>query len=245
MKERTMNNEKLIIYGALIFTLFFGIPKDTVGSRTRKKIIGQVKKWLAINGKHNPNITFNEYVQLVKDGGNILASVHDTMSLEGTGKFNHIDPAKFLAGLLKKVPELEVFEISQRDIAELEEIYKDSNLGFPTLMFLNRLIPLVDGYETSKVPTAKERTDVMQDEPFKVKINGVKVKVRSMAPCETINERTICTTREDFRPLSEDTANDVGYRLFKSKLIGESVGDHPDRYYYEIVSQTFDMSIIS
>ncbi len=130
-----MVNKKLLVYGSIIFILFFGIQKDNVGNRIRKKITMQVKKWLAINGKNNPDIPKKDYVQLVKDSAEIIASIHDTMSLEAIKKINHIDPAKFLTGLLKRVPELEVLELDPDDLTELESLYAVSNLGFPTLMF--------------------------------------------------------------------------------------------------------------
>jgi hypothetical protein len=147
-----MVNKKLLVYGSVLFILLFAIPKESVCSRVRKKILKNIKLWLGVNGKGNPNISSSEYIKLVKDSGEIIKGVHDTMTLmQSKKKLNMIDPASLLTLLTSKVPELSEFNIEEADLECMRKCYEDSGLGFPTLMFVNRLIPLVDTYVAGDV----------------------------------------------------------------------------------------------
>jgi len=140
--KHNMTIEQILI-GTVIFLLLFSIDKDyPKGKRVRKKLIRATKKQLSIFRKIDPYY----YLRIVNEGSKVLAEARDKLASD-TGKDPkelRITPSDLIMKLMYKDEKiLEPFGYDKKDIDDLHKVYENSQLGFTTLMFINRLLSII------------------------------------------------------------------------------------------------------
>ena len=154
-------NEKQVVVGLVIYLLLSYIDKnDTTAKTQRKRILKDVSRELAkYRNKHRLM-----YLKLAYESNDILQRVYDKMVLEQVDKkkLSAITPSGLLDYLDKKDPSLlKPFKFPENQRKILTKKYINSNLGFQSLMYVNRLLEEID--------TALENARNMTDEELKKK----------------------------------------------------------------------------
>ena len=141
-----MLTTKQIIVGSVLYTLMYSIDKNAIeGKRVRKKIMKQLKKVLISNAAiANNKDSYNRAVQMTAP---IMDLVVDKMATNSNGDRSKIKVSP--SGLIKYLnwkdsSILEPFYLNKKDLDDFEEVYKDSNLLFPSIMYINRLLDTID-----------------------------------------------------------------------------------------------------
>jgi len=154
-------NEKQVVVGLVVYLLLSYIDKnDTTAKTQRKRILRDVSRELAkYRNKHRLM-----YLKLAYESNDILQRIYDKMVLEQVDKekLSAITPSGLLDYLDKKDPSLLepfMFPVNQRKILTMK--YNKSNLGFQSLMYVNRLLEEIDA--------ALENARNMSDEELKQK----------------------------------------------------------------------------
>lgn len=70
---------------------------------------------------------------------------------------------------------------------------------------------------------------------YKIKFNGMRIKVRKQTQDEAISEFAITVTGVDDMEFNPHA--DYGRVMFLTRCAGEHVSEHPNRVYYEVVSE--------
>jgi len=156
-----MTTEQTLI-GTVIFLLLFSIDKDyPKGKRVRKKLIRATKKQLSIFKKLDPYY----YLRIVNEGSKVLTEARDKLALD-TGKDPkelRITPSDLIMKLMYKDEKiLEPFGYDKKDIEDLHKVYENSQLGFTTLMFINRLLAIIK--ERAKEVEARKDEPLTEEE---------------------------------------------------------------------------------
>lgn len=140
--------ERKLLLGSAIFLLLFSIGNDNVCKRTRKKVVRVIKKELAII-RTTSGMSRAEYLKLVTDSSILIQNAQSKMVIKSTKgvPMSHVDPGKMLTIMSDAIPDLFfTLNIDKSDISEMNKCYETTMLGFPTLMFVNRLLEEIDNY---------------------------------------------------------------------------------------------------
>jgi len=141
-------SKKELVYASIFFLLLFSInKKDTTGKRARKKIVMDIKRTIAIARNHYDS---NDYLAIVHKSQDIISEANDMMVLEDGNEIKNvsIDPGKMFILFRRKSPECFInMNIDEKYISIFMESYKDTGKTYITLMFVNRLIKIVESLD--------------------------------------------------------------------------------------------------
>lgn len=131
-------DEELVI-SAAVYTLLLSIEKDPFLRSTRKKIVRNIQKQIAI---YRNKTDVNKYLELVNTVPELLAMVRDNLYLIDMDKESlyNLSPI-FILTLIRDrhTKYFEAMEIDTDALTKLEEGYQGFGKLLPTLMVINRL----------------------------------------------------------------------------------------------------------
>lgn len=135
-------NEEQVLLGSMIFILIAAIPKDEPSAKiTRKKVSRTIKKELA----KFRNVDAKLYMSIINEASETIRRAKDRMLLKSDTEEDlqnmKITPSDLIYQIRAKEPELiNCFNIDEKVLEEMHEVYKHSGLGFRSRMFSTRLL---------------------------------------------------------------------------------------------------------
>lgn len=154
-------DKETILVSSVIYILIYGIPKtDTSGKSARKRLIRELGKTIA----EYREVDKKEYLILVTFSGKLITKIADNMKLsdEKDIKNASISPDKLLLYIKNKRPDIfNKLKVSEETMNKLEAVYSASNLGFRSLMYVNRLLKYIEEYLNSDIDKDKVYQDIL------------------------------------------------------------------------------------
>ncbi len=124
--------------GIMLYILLQSIdPKEQGGKRGRKAMSKSIKKRLMVYASQN---TWN-YNKLYGDARTDMMCAKNNLVAKAGEDAMHVNPATLINTLKFKYPEhIDVYELSDSHIKNMDDYYRDSNLGFNSMQYANELI---------------------------------------------------------------------------------------------------------
>jgi len=160
--NNVISDKELMVISVMFLTLFPDSQiKKAICKRERKAIIRAFNKAIAIarNTLDKPH-----YLKIVYEANDVRIRAFEKMSLEGCNKerLSMVSPSGMIDNFNKKDPSLlSRVEIKDSHLESIRKAYSESNVGFTSLMYVNRLLDEIDkGLENIKEVSDEEIMEI-------------------------------------------------------------------------------------